>query len=419
MVYLCLIAYVVAIYVRPSEVVPSLAAFPLVELLAAVTMVVAGFSYLARPRKFWDLPHDKFVLGIWLAIILSNLSWGWFGGALLGFSDFLKVAFYYFLMRFAIRDARQFQGFVTTVIVSTVFIATTGVIQHHIGVGLGGVQPLPDGRIRGTGIFNDPNDLAMALVMVVPFLLDDATDRAQRFMRRFMAAALLLPVVTALFYTNSRGGMVGLAAVLVAQAFRRFGRITGAAAAALLLAAVIALGPSRLSMLSTSEESAQERIVAWAAALQMFKSDPLFGVGYNRFTEFHERVAHNSFVHTFAELGIVGAFFFVGLCYWLLKGILSPSPTNAPIELERWRKSVLASSVGVLTSACFLSQQYGLVLYTLVGMGACHTALARAYGAHTDLKISVPAIRNILFLTAGGIVVTYLSVRLFARWSGA
>ena len=40
----------------------------------------------------------------------------------------------------------------------------------------------------------------------------------------------------------------------------------------------------------------------------MLKSHPLTGVGFDQYLEYHTRVAHNSFVETFAELGLIGAF---------------------------------------------------------------------------------------------------------------
>ena len=53
----------------------------------------------------------------------------------------------------------------------------------------------------------------------------------------------------------------------------------------------------------------------------MLKSHPLTGVGYDQYTEYHYAVAHNSFVHTFAELGLIGAYIFVGMFYWYFKGL--------------------------------------------------------------------------------------------------
>lgn len=416
MTYLCLIAYVVAIYVRPVEIVSSWAGFPLAEIVAAVAIAVAGLSYMAEPRKFWDLPHDKFVLGMWFAIVVSNLSWGWFGGAVLGFTEYLKIVFYYFLIRFAIRDAGQFRGFVRTIIGANVLLAVSGLVQFHTGFGLGGV-PMEAGRVQGIGIFNDPNDLALTLVMVIPFLLDAATGTARGLTGRVVSLGFLAPIVAAIFYTNSRGGMIGLGVVLAAHSYRRLGRLAGAAVTGLVLAVALAWGPSRLSMIDPAEQSAQDRLQAWGVALRLFKSDPLFGVGYARFAEFHELVAHNSFVHTIAELGMLGGFFFVGIWYWLVKSALAKSAESAPIEIDRWGASVLASVLGVVACICFLSRAYWPVLYTLVGMGACHASMARAHGADIQVRTSARVVGHILSIVLAGIVVTYLMVRLFARWS--
>ena len=81
------------------------------------------------------------------------------------------------------------------------------------------------------------------------------------------------------------------------------------------------------------------------------------------------RVAHNSFVHTFAELGLLGAFCFVGMFYWYFKG-LKLIPIDTP-ESASWRRALMASAVGVLTCAWFLSRQYVPIFYVLLGVGAC------------------------------------------------
>jgi O-antigen ligase len=251
--------------------------------------------------------------------------------------------------------------------------------------------------------------------MAVPFLLSEGMDRGLRRRRRAVSLTLLAPMLLAIQYTNSRGGLLGLGVVLAGYSFQRLGRLAGTVATGTLIVAALLWGPSRLSMLNPSEESAQDRIHAWGAALMMFKSDPLFGVGYGRFTEFHERPAHNSFVHTFAELGILGAFFWVGMCYWLVRGTLLRPAESAAIETSRWGPPLFLSAMGVLTSSCFLSWQYSLPLYTLMGMGACYAAVSREQGADIDPRISVRVILHVLLLTLGGIAATYFTVRLLAR----
>jgi len=415
-IYLCSLLYVVAIYLRPAEIWTD---FPFVEALAVLSVMIAGLSYLGQPRRILDLPHDKFVVGLWVAIVVSNLSWGWFGGAWFGFVEFFKVTFYYFLIRFAVRETWQVQGLIITVVAVNVVLAVSGIIQFHTGTGLGGQPLLFDGRIRGTGIFNDPNDLAMSLVMIAPFLLDVAGDGARSFSRRVIASGALAAVLLAIFYTNSRSGVVSLGVVVAAYSFARLGNFAGAIAALVLFAAALSLGPSRMSMLDPAEESAQMRIQAWSSALVMLKGDPLFGVGFARFTDFHERTAHSSFVHVFGELGLFGAFFWVGIYYWLVKGVL-PSPTCDDVDLGvgRWRFVLLLSTIGVLASSCFLSRQYILYPYTLVALGACYTAIANQQGADIDMTISARSLTQIIAIAVGGVLMIYLTVRLFAQWAG-
>jgi hypothetical protein len=62
-----------------------------------------------------------------------------------------------------------------------------------------------------------------------------------------------------------------------------------------------------------SDASTAGRVDAWYAGLQMFKSAPLFGIGFGRFADSYERTAHNSFVLCLAELGIVGSTILVAL----------------------------------------------------------------------------------------------------------
>ncbi len=61
------------------------------------------------------------------------------------------------------------------------------------------------------------------------------------------------------------------------------------------------------------DESASERLVAWTEGLEMLKAQPILGVGYGQFLDHHTLTAHNSLVLCFAETGLLGCFFWVGL----------------------------------------------------------------------------------------------------------
>ena len=183
---------------------------------------------------------------------------------------------------------------------------------------------------------------------------------------------------------------------------------------ALVVAAGTALGPSRLQQIHSREASAQGRVQAWGAGLQMVKSNPLMGVGVERFGSLHGRVAHNAFVHTFAELGFLGGMMLVGLFYWhfVLNGVsrnVSGAATS-PLAHDLW-----ASGVGVATTASFLSVQYVPILYVVLVIGAARVTVEREPGADPSVARGsdwgmIVAV-SLLFIAA-----VYIVVRLFTFW---
>src|SRR5207245_2630176 len=77
--------------------------------------------------------------------------------------------------------------------------------------------------------------------------------------------------------------------------------------AGLIAGAVIAMPLMMLGGRSgeKADESTELRFEAWDAGLRMFKQSPVFGTGHKHFTDFFFITAHNSYVLTLAELGIV------------------------------------------------------------------------------------------------------------------
>jgi putative inorganic carbon (hco3(-)) transporter len=440
-VYLLTVLYLLCVYVRPSEIVPGWEGIPFAAILAAVSLIAMAADAIVRRRPFWNLPQDWFVLGFLLAVIVSNLSIGWIEGAWLGLLAVQPAVFCYFLIRSAATSATRLRWIGYTLVALTLFQAINGIAQYHTGAGLGEVAALdmhdddenenapPDGdeirRIRGTGIFNDPNDLALAFVIVIPFLAGPLVRGTTPLWMRGVAAVCLVPLMLALFYTNSRGGMLGLGAALLPYAYQRFGRIAGPMVATIGIVALIALGPSRMNALDASETSAQNRVTSWWEGLEMFKSRPLFGIGFDRYTQFNDLVAHNSFVHTLAELGTFGAFFFIGMGYWFF---LPPEHTPPPASaLRALGDDLRQSGLGLTVCAMFLSRQYNVLPFITLALGSCHRHVlaeamptpamptpATAFASGRRLPLHLLRIGA---LTCGAIACTYVAVRVLSLWS--
>src|SRR5436190_10069054 len=103
MLFVSLACYLTAIYIRPAEIVSGWEAIPFVQIVTVFAAVIALLTLLVAPRPLANLPQDKCVLGFCAAAMVSNLAWGWFGGAYIAFLDLLPVAFGYFLIRVAVQ----------------------------------------------------------------------------------------------------------------------------------------------------------------------------------------------------------------------------------------------------------------------------------------------------------------------------
>jgi O-antigen ligase len=137
----------------------------------------------------------------------------------------------------------------------------------------------------------------------------------------------------------------------------------------------------------------------------MFKSNPVFGVGPDMFTEHHHLTAHNSFVLVMAELGVVGLFFFTGLFYyayyWLWQNMLK----TKSVQFEKTDLGLLsaayASLTGVLTSMFFLSRSYVLLPFMALAVVTVITRIVeRDTPILNEAHVAQPRhIRNIAVLT--------------------
>ena len=405
--------YVALVYLRPTELVAGWQDLPVVLLASLATAPLLASELLRRPRLLVELPHDRFLLGYWAAIIVSDLAWGWREEAVLGAEAFAPIAYLYFLLRASLGTPRRFRGMMLVLTLAVVFHAVSGIVQYHTGIGFGGVAPLMyDGeeRIQGPGVFNDPNDLGMAFVVVIPVVLARIQGPAP-FVRRVAWAPIAGVLLVALYYTNSRGAILALGAVLAVYAWRRFGRGKGTALAMLALAALLFVSPSRMSQLDSGETSAQGRIRMWSEALQMFKERPLTGFGWSRFSEYHEMVVHNSFMHSLAELGLLGGVCFVGMVYSYVWGLrqVRVRGANHPDVLPGWGDVLMSMGAGLFITLAFLSRQYNVVPYTVLALGACYVTLHKWSGAAVEVRW-----RDRLAVacwTAGAVVVASVIVR--------
>jgi O-antigen ligase len=210
-----------------------------------------------------------------------------------------------------------------------------------------------EGRASWLGLFGNPNDVAYALVLLVPLALGLMSLGGTR--ARIVGAIAIVVYVAAVYTTFSRGGLLGLVAVLVVAGARVrsvFVRFLGWALLGLVLAvaSLFWTRPDGFGDLR-SDATLHQRVITVKAGLSMLADHPVLGVGlgcsvvgFQSYVEFGELtrgslVVHNTFVQALAETGLLG-----GIPYLLLV-FLSTWGAHRLASRGRGEASVLAAAL--------------------------------------------------------------------------
>jgi O-antigen ligase len=368
--FIGLINYFFFLYVRPHEYVTALSGIPVMLLIGSATLAIMIIHMIVKRHEtaFARAPQNWIVLWFLIAITASQLQFMFVRGALAATQDFVAVVLLYFLVANLVNSETKLKIAFNFIVVVTITLAIQGIVQYVTGTGLGG-QEMYRGRIQGIGIFEDPNDLAMALVIALPYLFFVMTEYGSPGARLVSAAAIGVLLV-ALFLTDSRGGMLAFALLSFLLFSRRFGWVAGIAIGAVLMGGMF-VASARMAEISTEEGSIYGRIEAWAVALDLFEQYPVLGVGAGNYTEHHFRTAHNSYLLCAAELGIIGLFPWIMLLYLSMKNLSFISKEAVVRDMRSFVLYVDAVRYGIIAyaaSAVFLSRTYSELLFILLGL---------------------------------------------------
>ncbi|MFH1263189.1 MAG: O-antigen ligase family protein [Pseudomonadota bacterium] len=419
MAYLFLCAILLTVYLRPADVWSSLEKVPFLYVLSGLLAVATVLSWMVRATRPRWVPHLTWILGVWFAFVFSHIAHGFLAMTLSTFTGFLTNVFLVFAATFVLVSPGRLRGFATLWILLSLFLAIDGIVQNATGAGFWG-QPMVKGRIQGVGSFADPNDLCLTFLITVP--LAHARFYAKGHGGRFLFALIAGVFTYATFLTNSRGGIVSLFLVFFALAAHRFGRKLGLVLGGILVLVFLAFGPSRVDEIGSTDASSQGRIGAWSEGLQMFKRNPVAGVGVGLFTDHFELTAHNSFVLCFAETGFLGAFFWLGLLYVSILSLrrVATVARSDPDGRETlaWLKGTQIAFLGFLAGAFFLSRTYNILLYLLIGFSAALYVEAMQRYPSVRFEMRGKDRWKVAGLVVGGIVLIYILVKTLAIWQG-
>lgn len=374
--FLGLVNYIFFFYTRLQEFLPGFHGLPIILIIGGATfaLVITHMATLRSQLALKNMPQHFLVVWFFLAIVVSNLSHGNLMAANLAAQSYASFLLLYFLIVSLLETERKTLFFLYHLLAMSLFLAGTGIYQYFTGRGLAG-QDLIAQRIAWVGVFNDPNDLALALLMIMPFPIMLMLKSKHAYAKPiYLACAVALAMCVV--FTESRGGILALGALIPFIVARQYGIRYAIIMGAVMAVGILVLGPSRMSDISTQEASAHERIESWTRGIDLFQSNPLFGVGAQQFSLYHFITAHNSLILAASELGLFGYFPWVFLFYISFKNlhfVQKEATERGWARLALMSESVLLGLVAWLSAGVFLSRTYSSLLFILFGLAAAVT----------------------------------------------
>jgi len=419
------------LFIRPSELMPELAEVPIYNIIIVLALIAAAPKLIEQlnPAVLRRQPTTICVLGMLPAVVLSFPLAGIPYGIETAGNEFLKVVLYFLLLLTVIDSRRRLRSFLVFLAILITTSASLALLDLHGTIDLPSLEPLmqndwaSDGssiaytRLQSTGVFNDPNDFAMILISGIVLFLYFLGDSSQGVLR----FAWLLPLAIcadALWETKSRGGLLALVAGISVLAYARWNTRRAAIAVALVLPIVFA-GFAMRNDGGMGGGTGQQRVQIWNEGLTLLRYNPVLGIGYGNYARECGLVAHNSFVHSYTELGLVGGTLFFGVYATAIWGLLRIRKDPAVQENvdDRWMTAGVTALVAAAAVSQFsLSRSYVVPTYMFIGLAVALADIMPLSAPQTLPQFNFRFLRQLSVASAAFLFAIHVYIRFAVRY---
>ena len=393
--------FIILVFWRPQEwLLPWMYGWPLLDGIVYASLLGLLLEINQRKMQFTRSPAIYLLAGLWLSTLLSHVVHTYFAGLMGTIPETGKICFFSLLLLCVIDRPERARRLAVLFVIGACIMAANSLMQEYTGLGFAGQEPIytvnpktdePIVRTLFFGIFSDPNDTAQFLVTCMPFVF--ALPRRLNLMTTIGCCAVCVFLLEAFLTTHSRGGQVGLVTlVTMVLVLRLPARWTPRAILVMLVGGLVFCLVKGGALL---DASSQDRVVFWGLANQYFKHEPIFGIGYGMFWEVAgDRAAHNAFVSTYTEIGIVGYWFWFGLLVlgilgcWRVRMLLSDARTDTERYVRRFAGLTILALCAFCASAYFLSRAWVYPMFFLLSVANAVPSIAE------DLRPDAPPLLN-------------------------
>ncbi len=375
--------------------------FPVAAVIAVPTLI--GCLFTTNINKQFMKRETLLLVGLWIWFCITFLHamqiplfQGHIMDAKLEWVRVSKVLLITFTMILLVTSHRRLKLLVMVTAMSFGVLAIKGAIFGFRTGGESRVWGPPDSFIA------DNNSFALAVNMSLPMLLFLARDEKRRSLRWLLYLAFACGVLSVVL-TYSRGGLLGLAAVLFAISLKSRYKLVSGFLVAMAFIAVITFAPpqwmARMTGLAHGDVdmSGQQRLVSWRTSWNFAMDYPITGGSFNALpnVELFQRYQPEPLPGGFLSSGPHSIYFqlieeqgFVGLAIYLIlvascwASLLSLRHRAARAPSTQWivpyTHMIEVSLFGFLVSGAFLGLANFDLFYQLVAMVIILKMLYRA-----------------------------------------
>ncbi|MDP2484919.1 O-antigen ligase family protein [Pseudoalteromonas marina] len=383
-----IILFILFSYFRLHEVFVVLMPLKIPKMLALASLLaIAWHLFISKSLKpHWSSTHLVFVIWfVWLTVCVFSAS-----NKGMAIEYWTGVLVKVFIMVFAISWwLTRFSHFSLVrmgIMISGISVALVALSNKMNGIGLvEGTRVTISREYRSQ--LGDPNDLSLVLMFPVSFLAAELFDKGANKYRRLFAAVGLLLAISGVIATQSRGGLLGIAAILSFFLYQKVKNpiVVGLCAAVAMLAMMVFAGIGDRQSGGAAEDgvdaSAMGRIYAWQAAINMALSNPLTGVGVDNFYvnyyfysphwDGKNHAVHSTWFQVLGETGFVGIGIFVLLIasiYRSLSRVYCINALNPNDQVAVNANALKAGLIGFMVAGTFLTQAFTWPLYIILAL---------------------------------------------------
>lgn len=351
--------------------------FTPIKIVGGLAFLWAILSLNDSPTRVYFQSRSRKYFGLFVAFLCLSMAASGFRVGMDRLFWLVSVLMFYVTTVTLVNSRERFLASCVVLLIS-MDIASAYMVRQYMQYG-----PIYE-NFRPGGIFGDANAHAIGALSVLPiayFLRKRSTSK----LLSLFCLGTMGAILAGLVLSQSRGGMIGLAAVILMIAHESDARLRAMGSLCLVAILIVVFSPVNplrrfVEKDAGAEASKNVHFELLHVGLSMVRDHPFVGVGFGCFKsssvaysdDLGERglTAHNSYLELAAENGIPALILFLLMCLAVQKDITNAKYLHGQDPLtEGILTGMRIGIIGFLVAGTFFSAEYEKIIWVLSFLG--------------------------------------------------